>query len=56
MRLCMLSADINKCPYFKDKKYCSVENMQCSMIGEDEQKSKEKYIRQPRWYEVYYKK
>lgn len=51
----MLDADINKCPYFKDKKYCSIENMQCSMIGLDEQKPKEKYVREPRWYEQYYK-
>ena len=56
MRLCTLDADINKCIYFSNGKYCIAKDMKCGMIGEDEQKPRYKYVRQTRWYEKYYKK
>ena len=51
----MLSPDINKCQYFKDGKYCTAPNDSCGMQGAEEKKPKDKYVREPRWYEQYYK-
>lgn len=56
MRLCTLDADINKCIYFKNGKYCNANDSKCGMIGEEGKKPKQKYIRQTRWYEKYYKR
>lgn len=56
MRVCTLDADINKCVYFKNGKYCEAEETNCGMIGKDEEQPKQKYVRQPRWYEPYYRK
>lgn len=56
MRVCTLDADINRCIYFKNGKYCEAKETNCGMIGKDEQCNKQKYVRQPWWYEKYYRK
>ncbi len=56
MKLCLLEADINKCPHFRDNRYCSLENTACGMLGNEELAPHSKYVRKPRWYEVYYEK
>ena len=54
MRVCTLDADINRCVYFKNGKYCEAEETNCGMIGKDEDNLKQKYVRKSRWYEPYY--
>lgn len=56
MRVCILDADTNRCIYFKDGKYCEAKETSCGMMSKDEEHSKQKYVRQPRWYEKYYRK
>lgn len=52
---CTLPADINSCEYFiPEGNHCRNEN-KCSFQDIPTQ-SGEKYIRQERWYEKYYKK
>ena len=53
MAKCSLSKDINTCPF------CDLENMKCNdgkCAFRVEDKHTDKYIRQERWYEKYYKK
>jgi hypothetical protein len=55
-KICILSAEINRCQYFKGDKYCIAPNNSCGMLMiENNTKPKDKYIRKPRWYEQYYK-
>ena len=56
MRVCTLDADINKCIYFKNGKYCDARDTKCGMMGDEENKLKYRYVRKTRWYEKYYKR
>lgn len=56
---CLLAKDINTCPFYEpDVEQCTNENTKCTFrIPEDNDKPKERnrYVREPRWYEKYYK-
>ena len=53
---CTLDKDINKCPYLVEDG-CSNPN-HCSFQQEDKEAliEKERYVREERWYEKYYRK
>ncbi len=54
---CELHPDINKCPHFEPiKGECCIKNECCGFYGKSKPQTELKYIRQPRWYEKYYKK
>ena len=53
-RICTLKQVYNKCPFVGEKQECKTDKP-CSMAQKLEN-SKEKYVRQPRWYEQYYEK
>lgn len=53
-RICMLDHKYNKCPFVGEKQECKTDKP-CSMAQKLEN-SKEKYVREPRWYEQYYEK
>lgn len=55
---CLLEKEINNCPFYKsDGSLCTNKNTKCSFRGlkDNNLQEKNKYIREPRWYEVYYK-
>ena len=53
---CTLPADINECPLCdKEKMECNKKD-RCIFQENENAQPKEKYIRQERWYEKYYKK
>lgn len=52
---CYLSEDINACPYFINNE-CSNENVCSYQNRKMEEMKREKYVRQPRWYEKYYER
>lgn len=58
---CTLDIEIRNCPFLsKDLKYCNAEPSSCSFrkfdtIIIDTHETKQKYVREPRWYEKYYK-
>ena len=54
--LCMLDPDID-CPNHNDKRECTINNSVCSFYQKQIPKDLEtkRYVRQPRWYEKYYK-
>jgi hypothetical protein len=54
---CSLAPDINQCPHFEPNKgKCSIKNECCGFYDKSKPQTEPKYIRQPRWYEKYYKK
>lgn len=56
--LCTFELKENPCPYLtEDKKHCSAESAGCSFRKEETAQTSNpaKYVRQPRWYEQYYK-
>ena len=58
MKLCLLSKDINKCPFCdKDKMECHNEVAGCGFQKCEEIKTEDAmgYIRKKRWDETYYK-
>jgi len=53
---CRFDPDINQCPHFDSNKgKCAIENESCGFYGKSKIKTEPDYIRQPRWYEKYYK-
>ena len=50
----MLDQKYNKCPFIGENQECKTDKP-CSMAQKLEN-SKEKYVRQPKWYEQYYEK
>ena len=56
LRDCRLDPDINQCPHFDSNKgKCAIENESCGFYEKSKIKTEPEYIRQPRWYEKYYK-
>ena len=58
MKLCLLSKDINNCPFCdKDKMECHNDVAECGFQKCEEVKTEDTmgYIRKERWYETYYK-
>lgn len=57
--LCTFAEDYNTCKHLdRNTQYCKNENTQCGFRKEiklDVNKPVEKYVRQERWYEKYYK-
>lgn len=52
---CTLSIEVNECPFYnKDKMECNNQN-RCTYQENENAQPKEKYVRQERWYEKYYK-
>lgn len=51
---CTLDRDINKCPFYRSEKF-ECDNPQKCSFQENMQKNSEGYVREPRWYEQYYK-
>lgn len=52
---CNLPEDVNSCPMFqKDNATCKNQNKCSYQVSEEV--IKEKYVRQERWYEKYYRK
>lgn len=57
--LCTFAEEYNTCKYLdRNTHFCKYENTQCGFRKEIKLnvKSAEKYVRQERWYEKYYKK
>ncbi len=54
-KICMMDPKYNKCPYVTSDKACVSERPCNMMVKLNEDSTKEKYVRQPRWYEQYYK-
>lgn len=53
---CTLPEDINTCPFCdKDRMECNNKKNCSFKENEDDQITKDKYVRQKRWYEKYYK-
>lgn len=54
--MCILAPDLD-CPEHTERRECSIDNDKCSFYSKSEQKPVEmqRYVRQPRWYEKYYK-
>lgn len=52
---CTLEKDVNKCPFYLVDTLGCKNNKECSFQENEEQEAKQKYIREPRWYEKYYK-
>lgn len=51
-----LNPDINLCPHYDSNKGNStIENESCGFYGKSKIKTKPEYIREPWWYEKYYK-
>ncbi len=54
---CELHPDINKCPHFEAiKGKCRIKNECCGFYDKSKPQTGTGYVRQPRWYEKYYKK
>lgn len=55
---CLLEEDVNRCPHYDyDKHECRDSIKECGMYNKPSiVKSKNTYIRKPRWYEKYYNK
>ena len=56
MFACNLDKDINECPFYNRKNSGCNNQDNCSFKELIERVKEEKYDRQPRWYEKYYKK
>lgn len=55
-KICLLDKSYNKCPYIAEDQTCQ-KNAQCNMqIKLQNNASGYSYVREPRWYEKYYKK
>ncbi len=54
-KICMMDPKYNKCPYVIRDKECAADRPCNMMVKLDGDPSKVKYVRQPRWYEQYYK-
>ena len=53
---CTLSIEINECPFCnKEDMICNKED-KCTFQKDDNIQPKQKYVRQERWYEKYYRK
>lgn len=53
---CTFAPDINKCEYFiPDKEGCSNEVRGCSFFMEIGQEKEIEMIREPKWFEKYYR-
>lgn len=59
MLYCTLEADVNECPYFQSENgLCKRSTPECGFCYEEFSEKKSvnyKYVREPRWYEKYYK-
>lgn len=54
--LCTFAEDYNACKYLdRNTMYCTAENTTCSFRKEVKIASQNNYVREPRWYEKYYK-
>lgn len=54
---CELHPDINKCPHLEPiKGKCNIKNECCGFYDKLKSQIGTGYVRQPRWYEKYYKK
>lgn len=51
---CSLDREINKCPFLEND-LCKNENT-CSFQVQEDKVPTQKYVREKRWYEVYYEK
>ena len=56
METCGLDPELNKCQYFiKEKKGCSLSSPGCGFFELSEKKENPLNIREPKWFEKYYK-
>lgn len=54
---CKLDKDINNCPFCdKNNMECTNRDTKCCFRYEVEANNNNKYVRQERWYEKYYRK
>ena len=56
-RVCLLDPQYNECQYKGEGKTCNAPHSNCGMLFtvEEKEKPRSKYVRQPRWYEKYYR-
>ncbi len=53
---CDLDPDLNKCQYYrKEKKGCLLSSPGCGFFNSEETKEEPVNIREPKWFEKYYK-
>lgn len=53
-KICTMDEDIRDCSYLNpDKRRCDAQSTKCAY--QMDENAKETYVREPRWYEKYYK-